>query len=80
MKETGMVRPIDTLGRVVIPIEIRRSMDIKSDDSVEIYVDGDRIVLKKYEPACIFCGKREGIRQIKGKNVCQSCIDQMKNL
>mgnify|MGYP000251265317 CR=1 FL=1 len=55
MKSTGMVRQLDTLGRIVIPVELRRTMDLSIKDTLEIFVDGDQIVLKKYHPACIFC-------------------------
>ena len=80
MKATGIVRPMDALGRVVIPIELRRTLDIKPDDSMEVFVDGSYIMLKKYEPACVFCGSNEGIVQVHGKNVCASCIAEMKKL
>ena len=65
---------------VVIPVELRRNLNIKTDDSLEIYVDGQFIMLKKYEPACIFCGEMNDIRQIHGKNVCAKCIEEMKKL
>ena len=80
MKATGIVRPMDALGRVVIPIELRRTLDIKPDDSMEVFDDGSYIMLKKYEPACVFCGSTEGIVQVHGKNVCASCIAEMKKL
>ncbi|MBQ1489858.1 MAG: AbrB/MazE/SpoVT family DNA-binding domain-containing protein [Eubacterium sp.] len=80
MKATGIVRPVDALGRVVIPVELRRNLGIKTDDSLEIFVDGQYIMLKKYEPACIFCGEVEGVRQIRGKNVCAKCIEELKAL
>ena len=57
MKATGIVRKVDELGRVVLPIELRRNLDIKEKDALEIYVDEDKIILKKYEPACIFCNQ-----------------------
>ena len=55
MKSTGIVRRVDELGRIVLPIEMRRTLDIAEKDALEIYVDGNHIILKKYEPACIFC-------------------------
>ena len=55
MKSTGIVRKIDELGRIVLPIEIRNTLDIKAKDSIEIFVDDDKIILKKYQPSCIFC-------------------------
>ena len=80
MKATGVVGPVDALGRVVIPIELRRNMGIQTDDSLEIFVDGQYIMLKKYEPACIFCGSNDEIVQVKGKNICGKCIAEMKKL
>lgn len=74
MKSTGIVRKVDELGRVVLPIELRRTLDIAEKDALEIYVDSDRIVLRKYEPACIFCGNAEGITNFRGKNICKDCI------
>ena len=75
MKSTGIVRKVDELGRIVLPIEIRHTLDIKPRDGVEIYVDGDRIVLRKHQPTCIFCDSGRNIINYKGKNVCQNCID-----
>ena len=80
MKATGIVRPMDALGRVVIPIELRRNLNINTDDSLEIFVDGEYIMLKKYEPACIFCGSNDDIKQVHGRNVCANCIEDMKKL
>jgi len=79
MKSTGIVRKVDELGRVVIPIELRRTLQIEEKDALEIYVDGEKIILKKYEPACIFCGNAEGITIFKDKNICQECLEKMKN-
>ncbi|MDD3364485.1 MAG: AbrB/MazE/SpoVT family DNA-binding domain-containing protein [Syntrophomonas sp.] len=61
MKSTGVVRKIDDLGRIVLPIELRRTMGINEKDALGIYVDGDKIILKKYEPACIFCDNVEDV-------------------
>mgnify|MGYP002520364286 FL=1 len=80
MKSTGIVRKVDELGRVVIPIELRRTLGIEIKDPIEIYVDGDYIVLKKYEPACIFCGNAKDVTRIHDKNVCANCISELKNL
>ena len=80
MKATGIVRPMDALGRVVIPIELRRNFGIKTDDSLEIFVDDEYIMLKKYEPACIFCGSNDDIKKIHGRSVCGNCIGEMKKL
>lgn len=77
MKSTGIVRRVDELGRVVLPIELRRTLDISDKDSLEIYVDGEKIVLRKYEPACIFCGNANGVEQYRGKNICQDCLKDL---
>lgn len=80
MKSTGIVRRIDELGRVVIPIELRRMLDLEVKDAVEIYTENDMIIFKKYEPACIFCGQARDIVNIKGKSVCPSCIKELREL
>ena len=78
MKSTGVVRQVDPLGRVVIPMELRKTRRIDVKDSLEIFVDGDKIILKKYEPACVFCGEAEDVSRINGKNICQSCRDELR--
>jgi transcriptional pleiotropic regulator of transition state genes len=80
MKATGIVRKVDELGRVVLPVELRKTFDIKKEDPLEIYVDGDSIILKKYEPACIFCGDAKNVRRIHEKVVCANCLEEMKSL
>ena len=80
MKSTGVVRKIDELGRIVLPIEIRNNLDIKSRDAVEIFVDGDNIVLKKYEPACIFCGNAKDVEHFGGKLICKDCLEKLKSI
>ena len=80
MNTTGIVRTVDNLGRIVLPIELRRTMNIEVKDALEIYVDGDQIVLKKYEPSCIFCGNAKDIIHYKGKNVCSDCARELKLL
>lgn len=77
MKSTGIVRKVDELGRVVIPIELRRTLGIDEKDALEIYVDEEKIVLKKYEPACIFCGNATDIQRYHGKMVCRQCAKAM---
>ena len=80
MKSTGIVRKVDELGRIVLPIEMRRTLDIGEKDALEIYVEGDTIILKKYEPACIFCGDSKDITVFKGKNICPKCLKELKEL
>ncbi|MCX7714186.1 MAG: AbrB/MazE/SpoVT family DNA-binding domain-containing protein [Clostridia bacterium] len=78
MKSTGIVRKVDELGRIVLPIELRRTFDIEEKDALEIYVDSNTIILKKYEPACIFCGDAKEVFTFGGKNVCPSCAKSMQ--
>ncbi|MEJ6950091.1 AbrB/MazE/SpoVT family DNA-binding domain-containing protein [Natronospora cellulosivora (SeqCode)] len=77
MKATGIVRKIDDLGRIVLPKELRKTMNIEKRDPVEIYVDGDMIILKKYQPACIFCGNAEKTIEYKSKVVCTDCLEEI---
>lgn len=78
MKSTGIVRKVDELGRIVLPVELRRSLDIKEKDPLEIYIDGEQIILKKYQPACIFCGEVKEITDFKGKKVCKKCLNDIR--
>lgn len=80
MKSTGIVRKVDDLGRIVLPIELRRTLSIDEKDPLEIYVNGDNIILKKYEPACVFCGRTEGVLNYKEKNVCGNCVGTLQDL
>ena len=74
MKSTGIVRKVDDLGRIVLPIELRRTLDIAEKDALEIYTEGsDTIILKKYQPACVFCGEANGASVYKGKYICEEC-------
>lgn len=77
MKSTGIVRQLDTLGRIVLPIELRRTMDIGVKDMLEIFVDNDKIILKKYHPSCIFCGDARDMVPYKGKLVCKKCLQEL---
>lgn len=80
MKSTGIVRKVDELGRIVLPIELRRTLDIAEKDSLEIYMDGSAIVLKKYQPACIFCDDTKDIVLYHGKNICAKCLKGLKEM
>jgi transcriptional pleiotropic regulator of transition state genes len=77
MKSTGIVRKVDELGRVVIPIELRRTLNIEEKDALEIYVDGQHIILKKYEPACIFCEDARDVQEYRGKRICNKCLAEL---
>jgi len=80
MKSTGIVRKVDELGRIVLPIELRRTLGIDEKDSLEIYVDGSSVILRKYEPSCIFCGDAADVVSYKGKNVCRACLKELIEL
>ena len=80
MKSTGVVRKVDELGRIVLPAEIRQSLGIEVKDPLEFFVDGERIILKKYQPGCVFCGGMEGLSAFEGKVLCASCIKKLKSL
>lgn len=80
MKATGIVRKVDELGRIVLPIELRRTLDIEIKDPLEIFVDDECIILKKYTPACIFCGGTNDMKLIKKKNICSDCLAELKKL
>ena len=77
MKSTGIVRRIDELGRVVLPVELRRSMGIEVRDSIEIFVEGDSIILKKFSQSCIFCGSDKNITPFREKNICAKCLAEL---
>ena len=77
MKSTGIVRKVDELGRIVLPIELRRTLGIEEKDRIEIFVDGESLILRKYQPACIFCDNAKDISNYKGKNICPDCIRAM---
>ena len=77
MKSVGIVRKVDEIGRIVIPVELRRKFGIDTGDSMEIYTEDNSIVLKKYEPSCIFCGDAKNIFQFGGKNICPNCAKAM---
>ena len=87
MKSTGIIRRIDELGRIVLPVELRRILDIKSckekgssnksdSDAVEIFVDGDKIILKKYNPGCHCCGNMDNLVEVMGLKICPECLEE----
>lgn len=77
MKSTGIVRDVDNLGRIVLPIELRRTLGINVKDSVEIYTDNDAIILKKFQQACVFCGANDSLTEYKNKMVCSRCLNEL---
>lgn len=78
MKSTGMTRPLDELGRVVLPKELRDTLNIGVKTPLKIFVDGNLILLQKYEPDCIFCGEADDVSDFKGKNICKNCMNELE--
>lgn len=78
MKSTGVVRKVDELGRIVIPMELRKTFGIQIKDALEIYTDENKIILKKYEPACIFCGSANEVKFFKNKIICSECVENIR--
>ena len=78
MKATGIVRRVDELGRIVLPIELRQTLDIVEKDALEIYVEGSAVILKKYRPSCIFCDSGKDVTVFHGKNVCAKCLRELR--
>ncbi len=74
MKATGIIRKVDELGRIVLPIEIRRTLDIVERDELEIFMEDDRIILQKFERSCVFCSSARGLVTHQGKNICAECV------
>ena len=77
MKPTS-VRPVDELGRIVLPITVRRALDIKEKDPLEIFTDENRIILQKYHPACVFCNNADRVVYFSNKRICQDCLEKIK--
>lgn len=78
MKATGVVRKVDELGRIVLPMELRKIFGISEGDALEIFTDSNTIILKKYEPACIFCGDADNITTFKDKRICHKCLIELE--
>ena len=80
MKSTGIVRRLDELGRIVVPIDIRNKLSITEKDPMEIYIEGDKIVLRKFETNCVFCGSDNALKEFKDKPVCEDCLKKLQKL
>jgi AbrB family transcriptional regulator, transcriptional pleiotropic regulator of transition state genes len=78
MNDTGIVRRVDDLGRIVIPMELRRTLGIHVKDPISISVDGERIILEKYRESCVICGSEEDVQKVKDRPVCAACIGEIK--
>ena len=80
MKSTGIVRSIDKMGRIVLPMETRKLLSLTQEGAaVEIYTEDDMVVLKKYTPACIFCNSADDLIEFHGAKICRNCINEMNN-
>ena len=80
MKSTGIIRKLYELGRIVLPVELRKNLDIKEKDPMEIHVENGKLVLEKFEPGCTFCNSKDHLKEINGKMICKNCISKIKNL
>ena len=80
MKSTGVTRQVDDLGRFVLPVEIRRALNIQLKDFLEIHVENDSIVLRKFQPSCLFCGNTEDNVLYEGKRICRTCLEKIKQI
>ena len=80
MKSTGIVRKVDELGRIVLPIELRRTLDIEEKNGLEIFVEGDRIILKKHQSGCAICGQADNLITLAGTKICPDCIKTAASL
>ena len=78
VKATGIVRSIDSLGRIVIPVELRRTLNVESGDALEIFSEDNTVILRKYLPSCIFCGESKKVVEFKDKNICQKCLRELR--
>lgn len=78
MRSTGIVRKIDELGRLVIPKETRKVLDINEGEGLEIFTEGENIILKKYQPGCVFCGNASDVINFKGKMICKECLKNIR--
>lgn len=80
MKTPGMIRKIDELGRIVIPQGIRKALDIETGDSLELFLEEEKLVIRKYSLACVFCGEREQLLVYQEKHICQNCLDTLRKV
>lgn len=80
MKSTGITRPVDALGRIVIPMEIRENLDINPKDLLDITVQGNKIVLSKHGANCVFCDSCEDLVIFEDKQICKSCLEKLSTL
>ncbi len=80
MKATGIVRRVDQLGRIVLPKELRQNLNINKKDPMEIFVEDETVILKKYEPGCTLCSSVDDLISYKGKNICEDCVEELEQM
>ena len=80
MKTTGIIRQLDTLGRIVLPIELRRTLDIGPKDMLEIFVEGNSVILRKFDQDCLLCGSNVNLTPYRDKMICANCLRELKKL
>ena len=81
MKATGVTRPIDPLGRVVIPKELRKQLNWNEEDRVEFFVENDSVTIKKYSLGCSCCEEvTSDLEDVDGVRLCKNCIQKFKSL
>lgn len=80
MRATGVVRRVDQLGRIVLPKKLRKEFEFHEKNDIELLIDGENIVLRKYKPSCVFCNTRDNVKKYKGRNICEDCMEELKNL
>lgn len=78
MKRTGIVRKVDELGRIVLPKELRRTLEMEIKDPVEIYTENDTVIVKKFKESCTFCGSVDNLGEFHGKSICSECMSELK--
>ncbi len=78
MKSTGMIRKLDDLGRIVLPSELRKNLGLENQDELEIFIEGECIILQKFAPSCVFCGCGENLVRYYDKNLCETCISAIR--
>ena len=78
MNDTGIVRRVDDLGRIVIPMELRRTLGINVKDPMAIFVEDDKIILEKHRDVCALCGSSENVSEFKNRPICQTCVEEIK--
>ena len=79
MKAAGYLVRVDNLGRIVIPVRIRRSMELHSDSCLELFTEDNRIIMQKYQESCVFCQSEDNLTEYNGKHICQTCLKNIIN-